>query len=170
MDGDPVFRPRSVSCFSLGISMPREKLFCIPFFKPKSAIRVKLRPTERPFLFARYLRAFVVVCEKARAERKKLEITAKSVDLTDAFRPKRSSTPGGTAVRSRRNATEFRAKRIGENKQIFCQNKQKFCRVSILNAHEALRSCHMQTGSAQRKEWRSFPHSKPIRLSPLNFY
>ena len=62
---------------------------------------------------------------------KKLETTAKSVDLTDAFRPKRSSTPGGTVVRFHRNATKLRAKRIGEIKQIFCQNKQKFCRVNI---------------------------------------
>ena len=43
---------------------------------------------------------------------KKLETTEKSVDLTDAFRPKRISAPGGTFVRFRRNATGFRAERI----------------------------------------------------------
>ena len=60
---------------------------------------------------------------------KKLETTEKSVDLPDAFRRKRISAPGGTAVRFRRNATGFRAKRAREIKQIFCRLKRKICRV-----------------------------------------
>ena len=78
------------------------------------------------------------VLKKLVRKEKKLETTAKSVDLTDAFRPKRMSTPGGTVVRFGGNATEFRAERVGEIKQIFCRNKQKFCRVSILRIREDL--------------------------------
>ena len=75
-------------------------------------------------------------CEKARGKEKSLRRPLTGVDLTDEFRAKRISAPGETVVRFRRNATGFRAGRIGEI-------KQKFCRISIFHAKKALRCCHV---------------------------
>ncbi len=49
------------------------------------------------------------------------------VDLTTAHRPERRTTPGGTVIRFRRNATEFRAERARKI-------NRKFCRISIFRA------------------------------------
>ena len=67
--------------------------------------------------------------KKVRAERKKLEMAEFLFDLTDTFRPKRMSAPGGTVIRFHRNATEFRAECVREI-------KRKFCRVNIFQRPE----------------------------------
>ncbi len=58
--------------------------------------------------------------------KKKPDRTKKKLETTAAFRPKRKSAPGGTVVRFGGNATEFRAKRIGEIKQIFAGTSRNF--------------------------------------------
>ena len=91
------------------------------------------------------------VLKKLVRKEKKLETTAKSVDLTDAFRPKRESTPAETVVRFRRNAKELRAEYDSEN-------KQKFCHIGIFQRPEGFAALSVAACSGKC----SFPHCEPV--------